>query len=100
MSFFDSPTYCAGHRLHSIRYIMLVVLQVIFCFIGYVLPVRLLLNSVHGSICLQDIHGVWQGFEPGGGLGAGGLLLNVALTRRSRRLEGFRYATSGFFVLK
>ena len=95
---FVSPMYCLLHFLHSIIYVKLVELQVIWCLICLVSPVLVKVYDVLPfSMNGQARHPC---FEPQRNVPAGSLsvllvLASLARTSRSRRLGEWRKATTG-----
>ena len=95
---FVSPMYCLLHFLHSIIYVKLVELQVIWCLICLVSPVfvkvyDVLPFSMKGQVrhpCFEPQRNV-----PAGSLGVLLVLASLARTSRSRRLGERRKATTG-----
>ena len=94
-AFSVSPTYWMTHRLHSIKYTTLLVPQSAEAFTRNREPVVVLLNTVPVSKCAHALecgclHGLFS-------LYVSLCCMNVALTKRSLRLGGRRYATRGNF---
>ena len=95
---FTYAVYCLLHFLHSIIYVKLVELQVIWCLICLVSPVLVkvydvLPLSMNGRVrhpCFEPQRNV-----PAGSLGVLLLLASLARTSRSRRLGERRKATTG-----
>ena len=94
-AFSVSPTYWIAHRLHSIRYTTLLVPRSAVAFARNCAPVVELLNTVPVIIWAHAIQrGCSHGLFP---LYVSLCCLNAALTKRSLRLRGRRYATRGHF---
>ena len=93
-----SPIYCFLHFLHSVIYVKLVELQVIWCLICLVSPVLLkvydvLPFSIKGQVRHPCFESQWN--VPAGSLGVLLVLASLARTSRSPRLGERRKATTG-----
>jgi len=93
-----SPTYCFLHFLHSVIYVKVVELQVIWCLICLVSPVLLKVYDIlpfwiKAQVRHPCFESQWN--VPAGSLGVLLVFAGLARTSRSRRLGERRKATTG-----